>query len=706
MPFSVRNNTGLYQLSKMNGVIRFLYSVCMIFFLTGTITGQDVDTTRIGDVVDIDEVKVVGYLRPHTYFTTPASAVTLSGKQVRLQADNSLVPAINTVPGVRMEERSAGSYRLSIRGSLVRSPYGVRNVKIYYNGFSLTDGGGNTYLNALNPVDISVIEILKGPDGSLFGPNSGGVVLLRSDSPAPDAFSAAVFGGSYGFAGNAFHVAQRTGKHHWSIRQSYQRADGYRRNTRNHRLFLEASDRWNYSGDNNLESSLFYSDFDYRTPGGLTREQFEADPHQSRPATALLPGSADQHTGVDAKMFFGGIRSKATLLPGLDHTLSVWASFVDYANSAITNYETRDETNLGVRTYFSLYRVEPSSRLTPSLQAGFEAQRMLSRISNYDNHGGIPGEIQAANKIRSYQYFFFLRGNIEWKERLFIQAALSLNYNGYRFRDQSGVKNRFRPVWMPHLGINYLLAGPVSLRLTFSRGYSTPTTAEVRPADNRIYADLQPEKGWNSEAGFRIKLSGGRFMLDASCFRYLLKDGIISRISESGDTYFVNSGRIRQLGIEGKFSWILREWTSGSVIRKLDWNAAYTYSLFGYDRYESAGESYNGNRVAGVPRQVVINSLELRLPADFYLFIQHNFTSRIPLNDANSVYAESYHLVWLKVGLDRTGRRRWPVNLYFAVDNLLNARYSLGNDINAMGGRYFNPAPGCNFQLGVRWKIG
>ena len=42
-----------------------------------------------------------------------------------------------------MEERSPGSYRLSIRGSLLRSPFGVRNVKLYLDDFIFTDAGGN-----------------------------------------------------------------------------------------------------------------------------------------------------------------------------------------------------------------------------------------------------------------------------------------------------------------------------------------------------------------------------------------------------------------------------------------------------------------------------------------------------------------------------------------------------------------------------------
>jgi iron complex outermembrane receptor protein len=72
----------------------------------------------------------------------------------------SLASVFNHAPGVRLEERSPGSYRLSIRGSTLRSPFGVRNVKVYLDGFSLSDGGGNTYLQLLSLTDLQS-ELLR-----------------------------------------------------------------------------------------------------------------------------------------------------------------------------------------------------------------------------------------------------------------------------------------------------------------------------------------------------------------------------------------------------------------------------------------------------------------------------------------------------------------------------------------------------------------
>ncbi|MGO8055816.1 TonB-dependent receptor plug domain-containing protein, partial [Rhizobium leguminosarum] len=71
----------------------------------------------------------------------------------------SLVNGFNSVAGVRMEERSPGSYRVNIRGSSLRSPFGVRNVKVYWNNIPITDPGGNTYFNQFSYNNFSSIEI-------------------------------------------------------------------------------------------------------------------------------------------------------------------------------------------------------------------------------------------------------------------------------------------------------------------------------------------------------------------------------------------------------------------------------------------------------------------------------------------------------------------------------------------------------------------
>src|SRR4051812_20666531 len=95
------------------------------------------------DTVQLEEVTVSAYFNNYSLWRLPSSATVIDSATIKKPTGSSLVPVLNTIAGVRMEERSPGSYRLSIRGSLLRSPFGIRNVKIYMDEFPLTDAGGN-----------------------------------------------------------------------------------------------------------------------------------------------------------------------------------------------------------------------------------------------------------------------------------------------------------------------------------------------------------------------------------------------------------------------------------------------------------------------------------------------------------------------------------------------------------------------------------
>ena len=56
-----------------------------------------------------------------------------------------LAAALNQIPGVKMETRGAGgSRRLRMRGSSLRSPFGVRNVFFLLDGFAMTWADGES----------------------------------------------------------------------------------------------------------------------------------------------------------------------------------------------------------------------------------------------------------------------------------------------------------------------------------------------------------------------------------------------------------------------------------------------------------------------------------------------------------------------------------------------------------------------------------
>src|SRR6478609_214025 len=152
-------------------------SIIILLFSAFSSFSQEIksDSTRT-----LDEVIVQAYSSGRPQLEVPAAIGIVNSTDLNRFSPVSILPAVNLIPGVRMEERSPGSYRFAIRGSSLRSPFGVRNVKFYWNGLPMTDGGGNTYLNIIDFNSIGGMEIIKGPGASLYGAGTGGVVLLKS----------------------------------------------------------------------------------------------------------------------------------------------------------------------------------------------------------------------------------------------------------------------------------------------------------------------------------------------------------------------------------------------------------------------------------------------------------------------------------------------------------------------------------------------
>src|SRR5687767_8689921 len=128
----------------------------------------------------LQEITVKAYEQNRKLMHVPAAVAVVSKPQLLRFNNTNLLPALNTVAGVRMEERSPGSYRLNIRGSSLRSPFGVRNIKVYWNDIPITDPGGNTYFNQFAFNNLGTITIFKGPAGSLYGAGTGGLIMAES----------------------------------------------------------------------------------------------------------------------------------------------------------------------------------------------------------------------------------------------------------------------------------------------------------------------------------------------------------------------------------------------------------------------------------------------------------------------------------------------------------------------------------------------
>ena len=261
------------------------------FFCSSLSFAQETSDTTVARTQQLSEVTVIGYDNQRELLRTPGAIGVISAEQVQAYDETSVVPVMNTLPGVRMEERSPGSYRIAIRGSSLRAPFGVRNIKVYWNDIPFTDPTGSTAFNLLDVINMNRIEVVKGPAGSVYGAGTGGVVNIHSlapeadTSPLPTAQVGATLG-SYGLQRYAAQVNHQSAATTLSIKYAHQQADGYRQHTEFARDVLEISGRFQVSDARQIRTNFLYSNLDYEIPGGLTQEQYNENP-PTGPAPAM-----------------------------------------------------------------------------------------------------------------------------------------------------------------------------------------------------------------------------------------------------------------------------------------------------------------------------------------------------------------------------------------------------------------------------------
>lgn len=663
---------------------------------------------QIDTVKKLEEITVKGYYNPQPLLRAISSVSILDSSQAKNHNNSSLVSIVNSAAGVKMEERSPGSYRLSLRGSLLRSPFGIRNIKIYIDDFPFTDAGGNTYLNALDASAISHIEIYKGPEASIFGANTGGAVLINSPLESNNQVELSLSAGSYGLLHQTASLNQVYQNYKFNLTQGYQQSDGYRANSALKRKYIQTSHLWDYSAKGQFKAFVFYSDLNYQTPGGLTALQLATNPKMARPATATLPGAIQQQAGIFNKTFFGGLSNSYHFDQNFKHVISLFTAHTAFENPFITNYEKREENTIGLRTFLEFAQFHP--KLKYHIQAGVESSRTKTGINNFGNGNGVATAMTASDDLRANQDFGFLRFNLDLHQKLLIEVGSSINFFGYNYQSNFPIattekEKKFTPRWMPKIAASYLIGDNLTFRTSVSKGYSPPTLAEVRSSDNLINVNLQAEYGWNYEGGLRFQTTNQRFYADGTLFYFNLKDAIVRRLNANDAEYFINAGGTQQFGAELQMAtWLLQSKQQG-LIKAIQLRNSYTYSRFRFTDFQNASQNFTGNQLTGVPTHTLVSSLNLTFKPNFYLFAQHNYTSSIPLNDANSVFAKGYHLVDLKAGFNGFKLAKTILDFSFGINNLLNAKYSLGNDLNAANNRYFNPAPKINFYTGIAAKF-
>ncbi len=665
--------------------------------------------------LNLSEITVIGFDNNRKLIETSGAISILTPKEIQRSTNVSLGQALNIIPGVRMEENGVGgTSRVSIRGSLLRSPWGIRNIKMYWNDIPLTDPSGTSArFNAIDVNSIGSVEVIKGPSGSIYGAGTGGVINITSSRAqyGERSFELSNTFGSYGLRRTVASI--RTGTETSNILVSYldQNMDGYRDHQSVDKKAFNLAATFSPDEHRTISLNAFHYDGNFDLPGALTRAEFDEHPRQ---AVAFSVANdcrvSSKSTGLALSQRyqfsdrFENITSASLIFNALDHP---WGSSAFY-----NGYTIATSQGISGRTRFVYSPVIGS--VETRITAGVELQTSYELEKEYVNALGETGNLQADYEFNATQSIWFAQAEFNLPSALIATAGISYNTTQYDYINRLAANPRlkmdFDPALAPRVGLVKKLNEHTSVHGSVSYGFSPPTQWEVQTQAG-VNPDLRPESGVNYEAGFRGSLLKQRLNADITAYHFSLKDAILPRYNEGQQEYFVNTGTTRQDGVEALISFLVVNDPSQLVSLLKPW-VSYTFNDYKFDDYRKesfeAGEvvvyNYSGNRITGIAPNILNAGVDMDTRFGSYVMITFNYVDETPLDDENSRFVDAYALLGGKIGYRKDVGKHFTLDAFAGIDNAFGARYNNFLALNAFDGRYYNPGAGTNYFGGISLK--
>jgi iron complex outermembrane receptor protein len=447
-----------------------------------------------------------------------------------------------------------------------------------------------------------------------------------------------------------------------------------------------------------------YTNMIYQTPGGINLAQMLLKPQLSRQASGNLPSAIQQQAGIYNKTSFLGIQDQWTMSTNWHLNLFSTVQNTRFENPFITNYEYRNETNTS--TGIQLVMHPTTSALQWS--TGFEWLNNHSNIDDYGNRNGVVDTVQFKDNIFANQWLLYSQIQTVVAFKWHFNLGISINQQQYLYKRLTAIQTDYIPKstnWVPapRFSVLYNVNNNIASYFIAGYGFSPASLAEVRPSDGNYYGNLAPEKGWNFELGLKGFLLKNQLQFNLSYYHFALQDAIVRRNNTAGAEYFINAGGTIQQGLEAMLQYVTPI-KRQHFLEQIKCYSSYSYQPYYFSNYQQLTINYTGNAITGVPKNTWVTGIDFIFKKHWTLNSNINCVSAIPLTDANDVFADAYQLVQLKL-LYSLNSHKTKMQFYGGVDNLLNQLYSLGNDINAAGKRYYNPAPNRNVYIGTIIQI-
>jgi len=643
-----------------------------------------------------DPIVVTASRAPQPILAAPAAISVVDQEAIQdARATVSLTEPLNRVPGVFAQDSGnfAQDVRIQIRGFGTRAAFGIREIKVLLDGLPETLPDGQTQLDGIDLDSIQRIEVLRGPASSLYGNASGGVIqFFTEDGPDDPEATLRITGGSYGLGKYELKGGGTAGSARMFFQGSFTQVEGYRDHSASQAGVVNGKLRWDIAPETSATFLLNFVDSpEAQDPGGLTTAEVHANRRQARALNAALDAGEEVEQvrlGATARHAFG------------EHEIS------GYAYALHRSFDNRlaipPALGDGVVTF---ERVSPGGGArylyggdifgwAQQFALGVDVQYQDDDRRRYLNEDGDNGDLTLHQDEQVTGLGVYGREAVYLTPDLELSAGLRYDLVHFDvaadFPPGAETGTRTFDALSPAGGVLWAARGWLSFFGNIGTAFQVPTTTELSNPDGPgLNPDLEPQRAISYEVGGRAEAAA--FNGGAAMYYLDIRDELIPFESPSGRTAFRNAGRSRRFGLELD--------SQVELLPGLRWTTAVTLLQARFADYVTAAGDFSGNDEPGIPPWQIYQQLAYRHPSGFFGAAEAFFVGGYDVDDANTARSRGYETVNLRFGWTG-GASGLTVSPYLGFNNVTNSLHDGTVRLNALGGRYYEPAPGFNVYGG------
>ena len=661
---------------------------------------------------ELNEINVNTSQKPQKLKNIPSSISIISQNEIKRNYDISLVPSLNKISGIYMHSGALNTNRITIRGIGARNPYGTSKIRCFYEDIPITNGDGESNIDVFELSSISNIEIIKGPNSSVYGSGLGGAIRLNPKKGLLNEkkIETSLLIGSFGLIKEVVNANIGYNKNSLNISFSNTERKGYRDNNEYNRKsiiinsthFLNEKNVFTFLG-NFLSLKAFI-------PSSLNEEKYLNNPSSADYNWEQSKGHEDNKMGIFGFNWKHYFNNKFILKN------SLFGSFRMGYEPRPFNILSENNIVTGIRS-----RLEKEFEIfneKSNFTFGFEIFNENHNFQKYENlyqnfssiNGSVQGNIISDFDEKRLVSNIFFESNINLFSNFKIIVALNHNRTNYILEDvqnfmtsndQSGSYS-FNNILSPKFGLSYLMSEKVNVFGNISHGFSTPKLEETLLPNGIINQDIQPELGWNFEIGSRGLLIKEKLQYNLSFYRMNISNLLVSRRTDFDEYIGINAGKTTHEGIEFELNYILIK----SNHLSFEINKSLTINNHIFKEFIDLDNNYAGNKLTGLPNNI-INSGFILKNKNIYCSFNLQHVGEIPVTDNNLIFTEKFTILNSKIGLNVILKESFEINTFFGINNFTNQSYASQILINAssFGGnqpRYYYPGEPINHYLGIK----